>query len=277
MPETSAAKLDRIPHFDPRSKLFPVRALMPRTVERVKRLWPVLDVSFPLDQGAEGACVGFGWSGELSADPVRFDTSHTTARELYEQARAIDRQMGNNWTEGASVLAGAKACVAQGKVGAYRWAFGIDDVIDTLVSTGPVVLGVNWHQSMYRTAAGGLVVVDGPIVGGHCILAVGYWPAHPVHGDVVVWLNSWGTGYGVNGVGYVPVAKLDQLLKAGGEACIATDVAPAPPVAACWATRSGSTFHRGAAAHWWLSRAREFPTRDAAVAAGLRPCSMCRP
>ncbi len=272
-----APKLDRIPHFDERSRHFPVRAVMPRTVERVKRIWPVTDVSFPLDQGAEGACVGFGWSGELSADPVRFDTSNTTARELYEQARAIDRQMGNNWTEGASVLAGAKACVAQGKVGAYRWAFGIDDVIDTLVSTGPVVLGVNWHQSMYRTAAGGLVVVDGPIVGGHCILALGYWPAHPTHGDVVVWLNSWGPGYGENGIGYISVAKLDQLLRAGGEACIATDVALPVPGGEVWATRSGSTFHGGGARHWWATKSRVFPNRDAAVAAGLRPCRTCRP
>jgi len=105
----------------------------------------------------------------------------------------------------------------------YRWAFGINDVIDTLIVKGPVVLGINWHEDMYETQPDGLVTVGGRLVGGHAILAHGFWPGHPQHGDVIVWTNSWGPSYGRNGTGYIRVADLDRLLQNNGEACVATD------------------------------------------------------
>jgi len=217
--------LDRMPFFDRRSRDYSIRDTLPATVERKKTIWSIPDRSFPLNQGREGACVGFGWSGELSAHPHLYDTNNTYARDLYYRARAEDKRMGNNWTSGASVLAGARALKKEGRLQKYRWAFGIKDVIDTLVTTGPVVLGINWHEAMYRTRVDGLVIIDGPIVGGHCILVYGYWPGHEKFGDVVLWVNSWGLNYGIRGRAYVPVSELDQLLRAGGEACIATDVA----------------------------------------------------
>jgi len=217
--------LDRIPFFDRRSRDYSIREIMPRTIERKKTIWSIPDKSFPLNQGREGACVGFGWAAELSAHPHLYDTNNEYARALYHRAREEDRAMGNNWTSGASVLAGARTLVKLGKLKSYRWAFGLEDVIDTLVTKGPVVLGINWHESMYRTRAEGLVVVDGPIVGGHCILVYGYWPGHEKFGDVFLWVNSWGPTYGIRGKAYLPVSKADQLLRAGGEACIATDVA----------------------------------------------------
>lgn len=214
--------LDRRPVFDEASRGYPVRELIPTPPKRRKRLWTPR--SEPLDQGREGACVGMGWSNELAATPVAKTVDNASAFALYRAAQAEDRKMGQNYTSGASVLAGARACKNEGTISSYHWAFGIDDVIDTLVAKGPVVLGINWHQSMYYTDSRGLVTVDGPVVGGHCILAHGYWPNHPEFGtDVVAWFNSWGPSYGVKGVGYIPVASLNMLLQANGEACIATD------------------------------------------------------
>lgn len=170
-----------------------------------------------------------GFAGELAADPVVIPgVDNPFAFDLYHRAQQQDRLMGNHWDEGASVLAGAKACKQAGHISSYRWAFGIDDVIDTLVEVGPVVIGINWYSSMYDTAPGGLVDIGGSLVGGHCILLTGYWPAHPELGDVVVWVNSWGSDYGVHGQAYIRVADLAQLLAQDGDACVLVDVAPTP-------------------------------------------------
>lgn len=214
--------LDRIAHFDERSRSFGVRQLIGDT-PRYKRVWAPR-IFGPLDQGREGACVGFAWAGELAATPHKHLVDNESARAMYELARAEDRAMGNHFPEGASILAGAKAVRTAGYVVKYHWAFGIDDVIDCLVRKGPVILGINWYASMYETNAHGLVEIHGPIVGGHAIMAHGYWPNHPDFGDCIVWTNSWGIEYGLNGRGYIRVNDLKRLLHEDGEACIPTDV-----------------------------------------------------
>lgn len=218
--------LDRIPFQDDRSRGFGVARVLKSAVPvRRKRVWTPR--STPLDQGREGACVAFGWSGELAATPQRHIVDDASALRLYERVRAQDRAMGNNFSAGATVLAGAKACKADGTITAYHWAFGLNDVIAALVSKGPVILGINWYESMYETEAGGLVRVGGQLVGGHCIMANGFWPNHPQHGDVVVWTNSWGKDYGINGTGFIRTADLELLLHEQGEACVPTDARPA--------------------------------------------------
>jgi hypothetical protein len=221
MPELPV--LNRIPHFDNRSRNFAVRQLIGSTA-RYKRVWAPRILG-PLDQGREGACVGFSWAAELAATPHRHLVDNNTGKRIYEWARVEDRAMGNNWPEGASVLAGAKACLKTGYIGKYYWAFGIDDVIDALVRKGPLVLGINWRESMYQTTKDGLVQLYGRTVGGHAIMANGYWPKHPIFNeDVVVWTNSWGMDYGVKGRGFIRVSDLATLLSEDGEACIPTDL-----------------------------------------------------
>lgn len=219
--------LNRQIKFDDRSRDHAIRPFL-GSVTRKKQIW-TMPGNFPLNQGREGACVGFGWAAELACDPVRIPATQDFASLLYQSARDEDAKTGYRYPDGASVLGGAQACKNRGYISGYRWAFGIDDVIDTLVAKGPVVLGINWYDGMYETAQDGLVIVNGPCVGGHCILATGYWPNHPVfHTDVIQWTNSWGANYGENGKGYIRVSDLDMLLQQQGEACIATDVAPQP-------------------------------------------------
>jgi hypothetical protein len=221
--------LDRIPHFDERSRQFPVRSLFEgKFLAPRKRVWrPTLE---PLDQGSEGACVGFAWAGELGATPIQHTVDDDYARVLYAQARTQDRAMGNYWPEGASVLAGAKAAQARGLISRYHWAFGILDVRDTIIRKGPVVLGVNWYESMYYpepmpSTGMPLVRVEGSVIGGHAILCNGYIPNHREYGDVYVLRNSWGPGWGVNGSAVIRSADLIRLLAENGEACIPTDKA----------------------------------------------------
>jgi hypothetical protein len=61
-----------------------------------------------LDQGKEGACVGFAWSHELAAYPVRVEVDDEFARsKIYAEAQKIDEWPGEAY-HGTSVLAGAK-------------------------------------------------------------------------------------------------------------------------------------------------------------------------
>lgn len=214
--------LDRKPHFDERSRNFAVSSLFREEIRPRKRVWTARKT--PLDQGSEGRCVVFGWGGELACTPYKYEVSDRWCNQEWPHVQLEDRKMGNNWADGASVLAGAKAMQTDKKVRYYAWAFGIDDVIQTLMRKGPVVLGINWYDSMYYTNKDGFVDVSGPLVGGHCILANGFIPNYQGVGDVVVWTNSWGPSYGVNGRGFIRVSDLDRLLQEDGEACIPTDL-----------------------------------------------------
>lgn len=225
--------LDRRVAFDERSRNHPIRPFLGARVLRKTTLHQI-PYPLPLNQGAEGACVGFGWTGQMAVGPIFNKGSNTYARAYYMAARAVDRAAGRYWPEGASVLAGAHVARQRGLISGYKWAFGIDDVIDTLCVKGPVVLGVNWYESMYDTDLAGKVQINGAHVGGHCILATGFIQNHPQWGgDWIQWVNSWGPNYGVRGVGYISVADLKMLLGQDGEACIANEVlsrVEAPPV-----------------------------------------------
>lgn len=215
-------------HFykDPRSRAYGTRELVGRTA-RFKRVWTTR--TEPLDQGREGACVGFSCAGELAAKPYAYEVTNSTAQKIYQAARAVDQSEGRYYRSGATVLAGAKACQRANYFTKYGWNFGIDDTINWLVRRGPVVLGINWYESMYDTTYQGLIMADGPIAGGHAIMANGFWPAHPTFGDVLVLTNSWGRGWGLNGRGYLPVETATRLLAEDGESLAIVD-APVRPI-----------------------------------------------
>jgi hypothetical protein len=201
------------PRFDERSKLYPIRALVGDDQPVKYRLWAKGPI---LDQGYEGACVGFGWSAELAGNPkpVR-GVSNDTARSLYRRAQQIDEWEGENY-EGTSVLAGAKATAETGFLTEYRWAFGLDDVLRALSWQGPVVLGVNWYSGMYDTDSKGFIHPTGDLLGGHCLLARGV----STYYNRVFLQNSWGKEWGRNGGCYITFDDLGQLLSEYGEACV---------------------------------------------------------
>jgi hypothetical protein len=220
-------RLDWVPRFDERSKQYPIRGVMKTSVRRRNKLWTPGPI---IDQGNEGACVGFGWTDEVLAAPVPVDLTRVKkdvprdptafALAAYNRAKEIDEYEGVDY-EGTSVLAGAKVMGEYGLVKEYRWAFGINDVVDAVLAKGPVVLGIYWYDSMYD-APGGVLTVKGPIVGGHCLTAVGYTVKSPrLNGeDGVVLQNSWGPTWGINGLAEIRVNDLAKLLDNDGEACV---------------------------------------------------------
>lgn len=219
-------KLDWKPSFDERSRGYGIRALLgPSPEKRQSKFWQEGTV---LDQGSEGACVGYGWLAEILAEPESPDEQpapdfgNKLARLFYKEAQKVDEWPGEDYS-GTSVLAGAKVMKEYGYISEYRWCFSIDDIIDAVVSEGPVVIGIPWYSSMYQTNSLGLTGVKGEKVGGHCIVLTGYHPAK-LFGrqslEVFRWRNSWGQSYGIDGSGYIRVSDLRKLFEEGGEACI---------------------------------------------------------
>lgn len=222
-------RLDWIPRKDEASRGFGVVQRMeaqqkPQTPR--SRSWRGGAVT---DQGAEGACVGHGYTGFLNAmtqqrklaEPVSY------ASELYHRIQHRDPWTGcalgprcpvqpsPEQYDGTSTLDGAKELKDRGEISEYRWAFGLQQVILALGHVGPVVLGIPWYDSMYE-APGGEVTVAGSKVGGHCILA----RAVSLPRRTVTLRNSWGPDWGIGGDAVISWDDLERLLADDGEAVV---------------------------------------------------------
>lgn len=210
---TGDPRLDRVEQFDARSQNYPVTALLRSTSTPRSYTWKGGPVT---DQGREGACVGHGWTGELTArpKPCKLENPDQYALDLYKEAQKRDEWPGEAYS-GTSVLAAAQILQDRKLIREFRWAFGLQDVILAIGYKGPVVLGIPWYESMY-SAPNGVVTVSGRKVGGHCILARGV----NVKKRQVLLRNSWGVSWGTGGDAWIGFDALDGLLNSGGEACV---------------------------------------------------------
>lgn len=207
-------KFDRLIEFDERSKAYPIRTLVEDKPLR-SYTWSVPVV---LDQGNEGACVGFGWAHELAARPVKVPgITNQSGFDLYHSAQQLDQWPGEAY-EGTSVLAGAKAVQELGFMKEYRWALGpgaAQAEVDLALAVGykgPAVLGTYWWSGMDTPDAQGYLHPTGTIRGGHCYLINSFSAKYGRYG---VW-NSWGTGF----YGWISRLDMAQLLDNEGEACL---------------------------------------------------------
>lgn len=250
--EVEDPRLDRLIEFDERSREYPVSELREVKQRRPRSYTWRIQAPYVIDQGREGACVGFMVTNELQARPseVKF-TDFRTANDfakanIYWNAQRIDPWAGGSYPgaspryEGTSVLAGIKIAHQLGYFGEYRWAFSLKDVVLGVGHVGPCGIGINWHQSMYRTDADGFISDSGPIVGGHAILIRAVkivwkesakdipfrergWEDVDLEKSYVTLRNSWGPSFGDNGDCKMRLVVLGRLLAARGEAVFAVN------------------------------------------------------
>jgi hypothetical protein len=223
-------RLARLTDFDERSKKYKIRSALSGKKPK-NRQWRTGRV---LDQGQEGACVGFALTHDLLAYPAEVKgLTAAFAKKLYWEAQRRDDWEGGSYPgakpkyEGTSVLAGIQAVQALGYIREYRWAFGLDDLILGLGHAGPAILGLEWRKSMYEPHSCGFIHTDSKAVGGHCILAVGV----NVTEEYVTLQNSWGPKWGRKGLCRISFPELEGLLKAEGEAVfpVGRRTKPRPP------------------------------------------------
>lgn len=220
---TTDPRLDRVKQFDEHSRNFGVAQVIKPTPIR-GRSWPL---HLRLDQGKEGACVGFGHVHRIAAQPGHYETPfrNSDAYLLYKQAQELDDWPGQDYS-GTSVLAGAKAATARNLYREYRWCFSIDEIVATLVSVGPVVVGTNWLDGMFEPRPDGLLDVSGSVAGGHCYLIRGlvtrprYIGIPEVEEPVFRITNSWGSNWGKNGDCYIKVSDYETKLMADADQCV---------------------------------------------------------
>lgn len=229
---TNSPLLDRLTYFDERSRNFPIRSAI--TEKKPRGYTWDLGMSV-LDQGYEGACVGFGIAHELAARPVVTPANSDLARSIYFAAQKIDPWEGGAYPnavpfyEGTSVLAGIQVAQSLGHYREYRWAFGLDDLIMAVGYKGPAVLGLNWYSGMFRPDADGYIHPTGAVEGGHCITALGV----SVTRREFLLANSWGPAWSMCQwgarvlAGHCKVTFEDMgfLLEQNGEACIPVRIA----------------------------------------------------
>ncbi len=216
---TQDPRLDRLVQFDERSRAYPIRALVEDKPLR-SYTW-----SLPvyLNQRNEGACVGFSWSHELAARPALVaGITDETARQTYFQAQRLDSWAGGAYPgafpfyEGTSVIAGAKAVQAQGKIKEYRWAFSLRDALLAIGYAGPGILGCWWFEGMMDTDSNGFIHPTGDAVGGHAIVVRGV----NVKNKTVRLSNSWGKSWGKDGDCFMTFEDFEKVLLDEGEFCI---------------------------------------------------------
>lgn len=222
--------LGRRVQFDERSRAFPIRALLADDRLPVTRRWWIPSRVPVLDQGSEGACVGFGVTNELRCTPVAaIGLDARFAREqIYWPAQQIDPWPGGAYPgaaphyEGTSVLAGVQVAARAGWYREYRWAFGEDDLARAVSHVGPAILGLPWYETMFDPDRDGYLNPGGAVAGGHCVLAIGINTRRDQGRGAYVIYNSWGPDWGDRGRAWITRADMARLLAQDGEACIPT-------------------------------------------------------
>lgn len=237
----SGRVFDYVPRLVDANLNYLIREAIPRRADWNRSAWwtagPITD------QGSEGACVGHGVVQEYLSSPVRGrlaphqprnHAANLLALSVYNRAKEIDEWEGVDY-DGTSVRAGLLVGREKGWWNGFYWAKNLDDVLIALQTPeeeggGPVIIGVEWREGMYKTSPGGLVVPGGPVVGGHCLLITGFSPRYRMSSwskngaqPMFRWRNSWGPDYGKNGNGYITPEHLDEVLfQARGEAAVVT-------------------------------------------------------
>ena len=218
-PSKHGGRLGRHLHFDERSRNFPVP--LPKGATIQTRTWTRTVQAF--NQGDLGACTGNGAVGVVCTEPYRqkgVRYSEALARKVYSQATKDDNIVGA-WPPkdtGSTVLGAMKALRDLKLAKGYQWCFGLDDVLKTLSTLGPVEVGLSWYEGFDKPDAKGLVKIAGTVRGGHAFELLGV----DAEKKLVWGINSWGPEWGLHGRFAFSWKDLDRLLHEQGEASTVT-------------------------------------------------------
>lgn len=165
-----------------------------------------------LDQGSQGACVGFGGAHHIACNPWPQMLTKAIARFLYDGAQDNDEWPGNNY-EGTSGNGLMRFLKKAGLIGTYYRVRTFDELCQLLSNTGPVSGGFPWKEGCFEPDRRGFIRYEGEMKGGHyvCINEVNYEQEY--FGIV----QSWGRDHGINGEVKVSFADMRQMIEDGGK------------------------------------------------------------
>ena len=270
-------RLGRHVNHDPRSLAFQVHAAGGLKTVLWDRKVPVLD------QGDLGSCTGNAAVGAIGTDPdystldpaTQGKLDEAEAVALYSVATTLDNYPGyykpgdpKSQDTGSDGLSVAKAAKAAGLISGYLHATSVA-AMNTALQSGPVIVGVNWYGSFDAPdPTTGLVTLGGSVRGGHEFEVAGY----DVTADVYTAWNSWGTGWGLEGMFRIPGKVMAQLLSEDGDCTQLLPLSVQPPKPAgdvdldtWWAASESSATSR----HVGSNKAAATAARVLAAAKGL--------
>jgi hypothetical protein len=220
---TGDRRLDRLVELDPRSREYPIGAVL-RTLDVRSHVWRLLRVLYG-DQGHEGACVEFGLLHVLACLPIvqQLAVLQAIRREhlIYWPSQVRDPFPGGEYPGavpqegGTSETTALKLLREAGIISSYSWAFNFDEAVAGVVHSGPANVAIGWTDGMMEASPEGLIRDEGPVVGGHDVAWIGVQIAKRIDGrrlDVAVIAQSWGLDYGDRGRVYLPLEDLSARL-----------------------------------------------------------------
>lgn len=201
------------------------RAYRPRQIEASQDVdW---ELALPVQNQDEGSCVL-----QTMAELVSFTEHWRTLTPLQQQRLLADPQemirIWYRWTSrrdpfpgewepsdtGTDGNTGAKCTVEYGYSKGYVHALGIEEAF-TLLNHAPVGIGGVWMSSFDRPDTEGIIrwPSTASVRGGHEWIATGRDNAR----GLTKARNTWGLGYGKQGIFYVPDEVLDRVLREDGD------------------------------------------------------------
>lgn len=212
-----------------------VMASIPANVDLRAKCPPIYD------QGQLGSCTGNAIAGALAFDQMKqgMPNVQTPSRLfIYYNERVMEGTVASD--AGAQIRDGIKSVAQQGDCPETLWPYvitkfavkpskpcyanaakhkainyqsvsqNIADMKGCLASGYPIVVGFTVYESFEtpQTATTGVIPLPNPssekVLGGHCVMVVGYDDAS----HVFVCRNSWGTGWGQAGYFTMPYSYL---------------------------------------------------------------------
>ena len=212
----------------------PMRGVLPTKVDLRSKCPPVYD------QGQLGSCTGNGIAGAHQFDQMKQGGPKPFAPSrlfIYYNERVMEGTVQSD--AGAQIRDGIKSVAKQGVCPETEWPYNVgqfatkpsaqaftdaakykavqyqrvprilSQMKGCLASGFPWVLGFTVYDSFesQQVAQSGVVPMPGPtekVLGGHCVVAVGYDDSK----QAFIMRNSWGTGWGMNGYFTMPYAYL---------------------------------------------------------------------
>lgn len=212
----------RLENPDPRDKLFSMSHVASAATPELRQKYWWADGWWG-NQGTTSHCVAYSWLHLLEDGPVVQDSVSMRRRKpliepimLYRESQLRDPWPSENYN-GTSIRAAAKVLKDLGAIKEYRWATSITEVVNTILTVGPMVVGTKWYSHMNNPDHLGRVRPSGSSVGGHAYVLNGV----NVDSGMLRIKNSWGTGWGKRGYAFIHVDEFEKLLVDGGDACIA--------------------------------------------------------
>jgi hypothetical protein len=172
---------------DERDRAYPLRAITRAAPMPSHRYWRLSAIE---DQGQTPMCVGYSGRQWLMMSPVRYKQPQPDAPACYHGAQQFDEWSGEDY-DGTSARGLMKFFQSINLVQSYHWASSVEELAQFVLTTGPALIGANWHRSFFTPDSKGYIHPDGNVVGGHEFVCYGY--------SQTKWefsfANSWGTDW----------------------------------------------------------------------------------